>query len=198
VIAVKTNVATQLAPLTDSKTAIEYYATNVLGTTVIVSEAHQATASEARNLAQSEAGAQIQKQVQALAAVTHYGKLTNGYATVSYGLGIAGDEKLDGALVAGSVAVYSLNLENVGPLDANSALALAQATFPKTAAFTYVPWVTKKGFAWLATQAEGVADTRTAKGGAGWILLYVLPGSGGKARVSATVVVGGFLPLTPR
>lgn len=198
VVAVKTSATTQLAPLTDSETAIEYYATTVLGTAVTVVNARKGTLSDVSGLAQTDAGAQVIKQVGPLAGVTHYGKLTNGSGLVSYGLGLANDGKLDVALTAASVAVYSLEVNSPGVLDTNAALALAQKTFPNLAKFTYVPWVTQKGYAWLATTAEGVADTRTAKGGAGWVMLYILPSGGGKAKVSATIVVGGFIPLVPK
>lgn len=198
VSAVKTSVATQLAPITDPKTAIEFYATTVLGTTVIVEQARKGTLSDVRSLSQTDAGAQIVRQVVPVAGVTHFGQLTHGSALLSYGLGITDDAQIDLALTAGSVAVYSLEVESSGKLDANSALALAYATFPNLEKFTYIPWVTQKGFAWLAISAEEVADTRTAKGGAGWVMLYVVPSAAGKAKVSATIVVGGFIPLVPK
>lgn len=198
VVAVKTSVATRLAPVTDPTTAITYYAINVLGLQVTVEEARKATSSDAATLTQTDIGAQIQRSAVTYAGVSYYGKLSNGAATLSYSLGVVRDEALEISLAGASAAVYSLKLENTGPLDASSALGLAQATFPKIAKFTYVPWATQRGWAWRAALAQGVADTRTVRGGAGWIMLYLLPGTGGTARVSATVVVGGFLPLAPK
>jgi hypothetical protein len=198
VSAVRTSVATQLAPITDSRIAIEYYATNILGTTVTVLDARKGTLSDTQFVTQTDAGAQIIKQVIPLAGVTHYAKLSNGYALLSYGVGLADDTKLEVALTAGSAAVYTFDIANTGTLDPNSALALAQATFPNLAKYNYIPWSTPRGYAWLTAGAEGIADTRTVKGGAGWVMLYVLPTGSGRAKVSATVVVGGFIALAPK
>lgn len=198
VVAAKTSVATQLAPITDPKTAIEYYAKNVLGITVTVVEARKATSSDGKTLTQTDAGGDIQKLAFGLASVNHYAKLSNGNATVSYGLGAAVDSKLDVALAAASVAVYTLDVGQQPALDANSALALAKQTFPKIANYNYKPWLTKTGWAWIDAKANGAGSGGSTKAGAGWIVLYVVQDANGNVKVTATVVVGGFVSAAPK
>jgi hypothetical protein len=197
VMAIKTSVATKIAPLTDPQTAIEYYGTTVLGITPTVVAARKGTSSDAFKLVQTDIGNQIQKYGVLYGAVTYYGELSNGSATLSYGLGAVRDEELPLSLVTASSAVYSIDVEKTGVLDANSALALAQATFPNLTDYSYIPWVTPRGWAWVATDATGILDTRTTKNTRGWVMLYIVPQGGGKAKVSATVVSGAFLAFIP-
>jgi hypothetical protein len=198
VSAARTAIATQLAPLADPATAITTYADKVLGITVKVESARKATTADPAGLPLTDAGAAVVKSVYGLAAVNDYARLSNGAASLSYGLGVVSTDKLDVAVIDSSVAVYALTVKQTGTLDAASALALAGTTYPKLAKLAYKPYPVQRGWAFLASRAEGLADSRTFKGGPAWVMVYVLPGANGTAVVSATVVLGGFLLLAPR
>jgi len=198
VVAVRTSVATKIAPLTDPKTAIEYYGNAVLGITPTVVATRKATYADTSKLVQTDLGGQIQRYGTTYGAVTYFSQLTNGYATLSYGLGVVRDEELPVSLATASVAVYTLNLESVGPLNADTALDLAKNIFPNLQGHDFEPWVTPRDYAWIATDIPGFLDTKDVKKSQAWVMVYIVPVSGGKARVSVTVVSGAFLAFVSK
>jgi hypothetical protein len=199
-VALRTAVKTQSAPLVGPQEAIEYYAANVLGIDppVTMVTARKANIADAFKLAQTDVGLQIQRYGFGYAAVNDYAQLSTGYAVLSYGLGVVRVEDLPFSLVLASSGVFTMDATNTGVLNATSAFALAKTTYPKLADLTYIPWATSRGWAWMAKDAESLADTRTAKGDSGWVMLYVVPLSGGKAKVTAMVVLGQFTTLVPK
>jgi hypothetical protein len=62
------------------------------------------------------------------------------------------------------------------------------------AGYTYTPQTVTKGFAWYAKGTDQGYDLKTKKVTvlAEAVILYVLPGTGGKATVTATVGRGDF------
>jgi hypothetical protein len=79
-----------------------------------------------------------------------------------------------------------------------SAFSLAQRTFLNLAGMAYATYTGSKGYAWYATSYVSAIDPATHKvvTMAEAVILYVLPGSSGKAAtVSATVGRGDFAAL---
>ncbi len=173
--------------------AIAEYASRVLGITVTVKKASGVTGEVTRALTQTPSGSNAQSSVLKLAGVSYGATLSSGAATLSYGAGtISGNVTVD--VQGAALGVYSLVVSNTGTLDANSALALAKKTFPAISNFSYKPYTVSKGYAWYATGAVTTVDPTTKKTVtmAQTVILYVLPGSSGKATVTATVGRGEF------
>lgn len=127
-------------------------------------------------------------------ALKNYGAvLSNGVATLSYGSGtISGDVSVD--VQASSLGVYSLVVSASGALNADSALALAKATFPGLDDLTYITYTPTKGYAWYTKGSVTIIDPKTRKAvtTSQVVVFYVVAGVNGKASVSVTVGRGDF------
>ncbi|MEK7787071.1 MAG: hypothetical protein AAB658_16835, partial [Chloroflexota bacterium] len=171
----------------DASAAITEYASRVLGITVTVKKAGGVTGEITRSLAQSPTGSKGQASAVSVAGVSYGATLSNGAATLSYGKGtISGDVTID--VQGGALGVYSLVVSNTGTLNADSAFTLAKNTFPGLKDFSYTSYTVEKGYAWYAKSAVTTVDPKTKKvvTMAQAVILYVLPGTSGKASVSAT------------
>ncbi len=177
----------------DAATAITSYASSVLGIGVTVIKAGGLTGDITRSLSQTSQSTSAQNAVAALAVKTYGAILSNGAASLSYGSGtISGDVNVD--VQGASLGVYSLVVSSTGTLNAGSALALAKATFPGVSGLSYTPYTVSKGFAWYAKGTASGLDPKTRKVVTlvETAIYYVLPGSAGKATVTATVGRGDF------
>jgi len=192
-----TKVATVFAPLADPKTAIEFYAKNVLGTEVVVVSARRSTSSDGKRFSNTDSGGQINQIGLGFASVSNYATLTNGEAMVSYGLAGAINQNLEAGLAAASVGVYSLNVGDTGTLDSEKALTLAKNTYPKLSGYDYKPVITQKGYAWIYSKGKTENVPQSLDAGGGMIIFYVLPTSTNKAKVTVTVALGGFAAMSP-
>jgi len=176
--------------------AITSYASSVLGINVTVKKAGGLTGDVTKTITQMPSGATAQSAVTKLAVTTYGAILSNGGASLSYGKGtVTGDVTID--VQGSSLGVYSLVVSNTGALDANSALTLAKNTFPGVAGYTFTPQTVSKGFAWYAKGTDQGYDLKTKKVTvlAEAVILYVLPSTGGKATVTATVGRGDFAAM---
>ena len=177
----------------DASEAITTYASKVLGITVTVKKAGGVSYDVTRNLTQTTSGGAALNSVAKLAAKTYGATLSNGAAALSYGKGtISGDVNVD--VQGASLGVYTLTATTSGTLNADSALALAKQTFPGLADRNYAQKTISKGYAWYVKGSVSGLDPKTKKVTtlAEAIVLYVLPGTKGKASVSATVGRGDF------
>lgn len=177
----------------DAAAAIAEYASRVLGIGVTVKKAGGVTGEFTRALSQTPSGSAAQSAVVKLAGVSYGATLSNGAATLSYGSGtISGDLTID--VQAAGLGVYSLVTSSTGALNADSALALAKSTFPGVAGLSYKPYSVSSGYAWYAASQVTTVDPATRKTVtmAQAVVLYILPGTSGKASVSATVGRGQF------
>lgn len=173
--------------------AITTYASKVLGITVTVKKAGGVSYDVTRNLTQTTSGGAALNSVAKLAMKTYGATLSNGAAALSYGKGtISGDVNVD--VQGASLGVYTLAATASGTLNADSALALAKQTFPGIAERTYVQKTVTKGYAWYFKGTTIGIDPKTKKVVtlAEAIVLYVVPGTKGKASVTATVGRGDF------
>lgn len=186
-----TTVAT--LPAEEAAAAITAYADSVLDLSVSVTKAGGLTGTVNRALSQTTAGGAAQSATVKLAVKTYGAVLRNGAASLSYGVGtLSGDVTVD--VQGSSLGVYSLVVPASGALTAESALKLAEATFPALAGRAYTAYAVNKGYAWYAQGSTGGLDPKTGKvvALAEAVILYVVPGAGGKASVSATVGRGEF------
>ena len=186
-----TSVAT--LPAEEAAAAITAYADSVLDLSVSVTKAGGLTGTVNRALSQTTAGGAAQSATVKLAVKTYGAVLRNGAASLSYGAGtLSGDVTVD--VQGSSLGVYSLVVPTSGALTAESALKLAEATFPALAGRAYTAYAVNKGYAWYAQGSTSGLDPKTRKvvALAEAVILYVVPGAGGKASVSATVGRGEF------
>jgi hypothetical protein len=180
-------------PNEEAAEAIQTYAEEVLGISVTIKKAGGFSSTFIRDQVQIPKGSTAQSATVKLALKNYGAVLSNGAATLSYGSGtVSGDITVD--VQASSLGVYSLVVASAGTLDANSALTLAKATFPGLEDLTYTAYTTTKGFAWYAKGSVTVIDPKTRKAvtTSQVAVFYVLPGTNGKANVSATVGRGEF------
>jgi len=180
-------------PSEEAATAITTYAEDVLGITVTIKKAGGFSSTFVRDQVQIPKGSSAQSATVKLALKNYGAVLTNGAATLSYGSGvISGDVSID--VQASSLGVYSLVVSSPSALNADSALALAKATFPGLENLVYTTYATTKGYAWYAKGSVTVINPKTQKAvtTAQVVLFYIVPGANGKASVSATVGRGDF------
>ncbi len=194
-----TKIATVFAPLAEPKTAIEFYAHNVLGIEVTVVSARKTTSSDVRRFSNTDSGGQINQIGLGLASVSNYATLSNGEAMVSYGLAGALHPDLQIALGAGSVAVYSLHINDVGTLEADKALTLAKNTYPKLSSLAYDPLLIRTGYGWIyAKDKTDLTEVQASEAGGGMVIFYVTQTAPNKAKVTVTVALGGFAAMSPK
>jgi hypothetical protein len=173
--------------------AITSYASSVLGINVTVKKAGGLTGDVSKLISQTANGSSAQTAAAKLAVTTYGAVLSNGGASLSYGDGtVTGDVTVD--VQGASLGVYSLLVSNTGTLNADSALELAKKTYPNLAGFKYTPLTVTKGYAWYVRTTVTGYNTKTKKFEqmAESVILYVLPGTNGKATVSATVGRGTY------
>ncbi len=176
-------------------TAITDYASSVLGIKVTVKQAGGLTGQVTRTISQTPKGGTAQQAVVKLAVITYGATLSNGAASLSYGTGtVTGNVQVD--VQGSSLGVYSLltTSTSTSTLDSSAALSLAKKTFPNLANFPYTAQTVTKGYAWYAKGSVTGYDTSLKKFVtlAEAVILYVLPGTNGKATVTATVGRGDF------
>lgn len=175
-------------PSDEASASIISYAQQVLGVNVVVESARGSAGDVTRGIPNAD---QAQQAVARLAVKSYYGTLTDGAASLSYGVGtISGDLAVD--VQGASLGIYTLTVPGTAP-DANAALQVALNTYPLLTAFTYTPSVVFTGYAWFASGTATAYDpqTRTVKTIAQSIYLYVLPTQRG-VTVSAVVGRGEF------
>jgi hypothetical protein len=177
----------------EAEEAITSYGSSVLGVDVTVKKAGGLTGDVNKVLSQTPKGSSAQNAVVKLAVTSYGATLNNGAASLSYGTGtVTGDITVD--VQGSSLGVYSLLTTTTGTLDATTALALAKKTFPNLAGFSYSAQTVSKGYAWYAKGNVKGYNTTTKKFEtmAQAVILYVLPSTGGKVTVTATVGRGTF------
>jgi hypothetical protein len=173
--------------------AITVYASEVLGTQIVVQKAGGVTTDVVRAITQTDESSNAQSATVKLAVKNYSATLKNGAATLSYGDGtVTGDVAVD--VQGASLGVYSLTAAATGQIDANAALSLAKATYPALAVLPYTPYSVTSGYAWYVSSTAPGLDPKTGKATAisQAVLLYVLPVANGRASVTATVGRGTF------
>lgn len=198
VVAIRTSPATSVPPDGDANSTIDYFSTNILGFTPTLMSARNATSGDAFKLSLTDFSAPIQRYAFNYGATNYYGLLANGNVVVSLGLGKLKNENIPDSLAEASAVTYTVQLTAVGTVTESSALTLATTTFPNIADFTYIRWRTSRGLIWIAPNVTGLLDTKTVKDTRSWIMVYVVPKTGGNAQVTVMVVTGDFVALTPR
>jgi hypothetical protein len=127
-----------------------------------------------------------------LATQTYFGTFTNGDAWLATGTGsVTGSGGTTIDVQSASLGVYSLNV-NGSVADANSALALAKATYPDLAGLTYSPVAVNSGYAFYARTVTTVIVGGVATATPQTVVLFVLPASEGKVLVAAAVGSGEY------
>lgn len=159
-------------PADEASASIISYAQQVLGINVVVESARGGASDVIRGIPIAE---QAQQAVARLAVKSYYGTLTDGTASLSYGVGtLSGDIVVD--VQGASLGIYTLTVPGTAS-DANAALQVALNTYPLLTAFTYTPSAVFTGYAWFASGTATAYDpqTRTVKTIAQSIYLYALP-----------------------
>lgn len=192
----RTPIAT--VPADQAAQVIRDYAQTVLGLSVQVTKAGGGLGSVVRDQALTPLGQKAQVSAAQLTGTTYWAKLSNGAATLSVGGGVI-TTTVPVSLSNASLGNYTLVFTNTtAPTSAEAALTLAQATFPGVANRTFAPYTVSKGWAWYALNTVRFVDpvTRRPVSQTEVVLLYVLPGSGGRAvSVTASVARGDYTAL---
>jgi hypothetical protein len=187
---------TSTIPAADAAAAISSYASSVLGTPVTVTKAGGVDGDFSINLPQPTESANAESDAINLAVTSYLASLKGGDAFLSYGSGsISGNVSSD--VQDHSLGIYSLTVPTSGTLNAPTALSLAKSTFPSIAALPYTAYTVPSGYAWYASTSVSVIDpkTRQVTTSTESVILYVLPGTQGKASVTVSVGRGDFATL---
>jgi hypothetical protein len=178
----------------EASATITSYALQVLGLQVVVTRAGGlATSNLTASLSQTPEGAAAQVKVADLALKSYAATLENGAATLSYGSGkLSGDINVD--VQGASLGVYSLVMQVETVPNESTGLDFATKVFPNLAGLHYEPYPVSAGYGWFASGAVPAIDPKTHQMVATTqsVILYVIPGSGGRVSVTATVGRGDF------
>jgi hypothetical protein len=171
------------------------YAINTFGIPVTIVKAGGADANIVKTFPVPANVSFAQSLAANLATQIYVAQLSNGVAWLSTGAGtLTANTGTTADVQSSSLGIYTLSVPFSGTLNASSALALAKATYPVLAGYTYTASSESSGFAWYSHDSASVIDPATKHliVTPQTVILSVIPGTNGTAAVSAAVGRGTY------
>jgi hypothetical protein len=197
VTAVSVKLQRTVLPTDEAASAIANYGAAVLGISIPVVSAHGVN--EYINGTYSLPGYITQALTVSpnLAVQSYTAVLSNGTAWLAYGNGTSSiNNSPTYSVDTESLAVYTLSIKG-SVTNAQTAQALALATYPGLAGKTYAPATATQGYAFYSYTSVTALDPQTGKLTLmpEAIVLYVLPGKNGQVAVTAAIGSGQYSSL---
>jgi hypothetical protein len=197
VTAISSTLQRTVLPTDEAASAIANYGAAVLGISVPVVSAHGVNEYVKGTYSLPGYITQAQSISVDLAVQSYTAVLDNGVAWLAYGTGTSSINNSPTFEVdTESLGVYTLNVKGT-VTNAQTAKALALATYPGLANQTYVPATVTQGYAFYAYTSTIALDPQTGKLMLmpETIILYILPGKSGQVAVTTAVGSGQYSPL---